>query len=353
MSGGAERHEGAAAPVPVLLMASGGSDSTALLELTIAYSRGGADAVGDEALAGMLAAALPAPQQLQVQVLHVNHQLRGTDADVDEAFVAARCEELGIVCAARRVDVAALAAAGKDGLEATARAERYRLADELLDAACAQTGVPAGSGFILTAHTLDDRVETFYMRSLVGTGPGGLASIPRVRGRVRRPLLDATREQLRAWLRAQHPGTPDAALWREDATNEDGSNFRGQVRTQLLPVLRQLRPGFERPLASTMDLIAAEDEGLAQLADSLVYRNLTWDGVVARLPLAVLREQPAFLARRVLRAVALVVRPDARLEAAQLQRVLDGLGKPGFATELSGGIRVQVGAEELVAFRAQ
>ena len=338
--------------VPVLLMVSGGSDSTALLELAATYSRGGAAALRDDALAGMLADMLPAPKALRLQVMHVNHQLRGADADADEAFVLARCEELGVPCAVRRVDVTALAAAG-GGLEAAARAERYRLADELLDAACERAGVPAGSGLILTAHTLDDRVETFYMRTLVGTGPGGLASIPRVRGRVRRPLLDATRGQLRAWLRAQHPGTPDAALWREDATNEDGSNFRGQVRTQLLPVLRQLRPGFERPLASTMDLIAAEDEGLAQLVDSLVYRNLAWDGEVARFPLAVLRGQPPFLARRVLRAVALVVRPDARLEAAQLQRVADGLEQPGFATELSGGIRVQVGEEELVAFRAQ
>ena len=338
---------------PVLLMVSGGSDSTALLELAAAYSHGGAAAVGDEALAGMLADMLPAPQALRLQVLHVNHQLRGADADADEAFVLARCEELGIACEVRRVDAATLAAAGGGGLEATARAERYRLADELLDAACEQAGVPASSGIILTAHTLDDRVETFYMRTLVGTGPGGLASIPRVRGRVRRPLLDATRGQLRAWLRARHPGVSDEQLWREDATNEDGSNFRSQVRTQLLPVLRQLRPGFERPLANTMDLIAAEDEGLSQHVDSLVYRNLVWDGAVARFPLTVLREQPAFLARRVLRAVALVVRPDARLEAAQLQRALDGLGQPGFATELSGGIRVRVGEEELVAFRAQ
>ena len=338
--------------VPVLLMVSGGSDSTALLELAATYSRGGATALRDDALAGMLAATLPAPKTLCLQALHVNHQLRGADADADEAFVLARCEELGVPCAVRRVDAAALAAAG-GGLEAAARAERYRLADELLDAACERAGVACGSGLILTAHTLDDRVETFYMRTLVGTGPGGLASIPRVRGRVRRPLLDATRGQLRAWLRAQHLGTPDAALWREDATNEDGSNFRGQVRTQLLPVLRQLRPGFERPLASTMDLIAAEDEGLAQHVDSLVYRNLAWDGTVARFPLAVLRGQPPFLARRVLRSIALVVRPDARLEAAQLQRVADGLGQPGFATELSGGIRVQVGEEELVAFRAQ
>lgn len=112
-----------------------------------------------------------------------------------------------------------------------------------LDRVCARVG--AKDGLICTAHTIDDRVETFFMRALVGTGPGGLASIPRVRGNLRRPLLDASREQLRDWLRKRHPGVPDTALWREDETNLTGDNFRSRVRRELIPVLRKLRPGFE------------------------------------------------------------------------------------------------------------
>jgi NADPH-dependent glutamate synthase beta subunit-like oxidoreductase len=127
-----------------------------------------------------------------------------------------------------------LAAGAPGGVEAVAREERYRLADAELDRICCELGVDAEQGVICTAHTLDDRIETFFMRTLVGTGPAGLRSIPRERGRIRRPLLDAGREELREWLRERHLGQPDSELWREDATNDDGSNFRSRVRHELL-----------------------------------------------------------------------------------------------------------------------
>lgn len=179
------------------------------------------------------------------------------------------------------------------------------------------------------------------MRALVGTGPGGLASIPRERGAVRRPLLDATREQLRDWLRVHHPQCPDDELWREDASNFSGENFRSQVRTRLMPVLRELRPSFEQSLAQTMDLMADEDMALQQEADSLVYRSLVWDGDVASLPVSTLVGLSRPMARRVLRTCLLVVNPDARLEARQIDRVLDNLQTDGFATDVSGGLRVR------------
>lgn len=321
---------------PVLLMVSGGSDSTALLEMA---------ACGAEAC--------HLPQDRELSVLHVNHQLRGSDADADEAFVVARCEDLGVPCTVRRVDVRELAQGKRGGIEATARLARYQLADEMLDAACDRLGVARQDGIVCTAHTLDDRVETFYMRTLVGTGPGGLASIPRMRGRVRRPLLDSTREELRAWLRARHPGMQDRELWREDATNEDGSNFRSQVRTGLLPALRALRPGFERALARTMDLIAEEDADLAAFAEGLVRENASWEDGAALLPVAVLAAQPRALARRAIRAFLLSVYPDARLESAQIKRICEHLDDARFTTETSGGIRVQVRRGQLRAFKAQ
>lgn len=343
--------------VPVLLMVSGGSDSTALLQLAAKYAHGSAtvsfrlDPCDSERtrLLEMLAAALPPADCCELSVLHVNHLLRGAASDDDEAFVVAQCANLAVPCTVRRVDVAALAAESPDGMEAVARRVRYRLAGELLDAACAQMGVEPRQGIVCTAHTLDDRVETFLMRALVGTGPGGLGSIPRVRGRIRRPLLDATREELREWLRARHPGAQDYELWREDATNEDGSNFRSRVRAELVPAMRRLRPQFERSLSTTMDLIAEEDAEISQIVDSTVYRSLSWDGRTARLPVEVLSGRPRFLARRILRACLLVVEPAARLEAAQIERVLAGLSRDGFVTEVSGGIRVRVTGGQLVA----
>ena len=327
-----------------LLMVSGGSDSTAMLELICAYAN--EQDLHDDHLSKMLNENLPAAQDMEIHVLHVNHMLRPGAADEDERFVREKCDELGVPLEVQRIDIARLAKARKGGVEAIAREERYRLANEAI------TGLEDTTmhGIVCTAHTLDDRVETFFMRSLVGTGPGGLGSIPRTRGRIRRPLLDATREQLRDWLRSQHPGVPDDKLWREDATNTQSENFRSQVRMELMPVLEKLRPGFARPLAQTMDLIAEEDETLKQQAHSQVYRNIVWDGSCARYPIAALARESRPLARRILRECLLIVRPDARLESAQIERVLEHLEQTGYSTETSGGIRVRVEDNELVIF---
>ena len=322
---------------PVLLMVSGGSDSTAMLELMVSYVNG---ELSQGELASMIASAFPNPQQLQLFVLHVNHMLRGKDSDNDERFVCELCKRLNVPCEVARVDIEALSQTAKGGTEAIAREQRYRLAQEAFDRACAQT--QAASGVICTAHTLDDRIETFFMRALVGTGPGGFASIPRVRGNVRRPLLDATREQLRDWLRNAHPGISDGQLWCEDESNYTGDNFRARVRRELMPVLRELRPGFERTLAKTLDLIADEEAVQQQDVDSLVYRTLEWDGIRAILPIEVLQSESLPMARRILRSCLLVVNPDARLESMQLERIICNLDNEPFTTEVSGGLRVNI-----------
>lgn len=81
--------------VPVLLMVSGGSDSTALLELVRAYAAGEGS---DDGLFAMLATQLPAPDRIAPFVLHVNHMLRGADSDADERFVRGLCEGLDVPC---------------------------------------------------------------------------------------------------------------------------------------------------------------------------------------------------------------------------------------------------------------
>ena len=307
------RHE--EQPKALLLMVSGGSDSMALLEKF-----------------GM---------QKNCKVLHVNHMLRGAQADSDEEFVRHICKQKNIPFEVKRIDVAALAVEKHLCTEAAARLARYRVADEVLDVWCAHCGCKASEGIIYTAHTLDDRIETFYMRSLVGTGPGGLASIPRKRGRIERPLLDCLREELRDFLRSIYPKKSDEELWHEDLTNTDGSNFRSRIRMQLMPVLRLLRPNFEHSLARTMDLIAQEDEFQLAQAQKLLLLNLTWEGQVAKLPREALSNVSKPMQRRVLREALLMVNADARIESVQIERILDGYQRSGFCTEVDLGIKVK------------
>lgn len=256
---------GLAAPdAPVLLMVSGGSDSTALAYL--------ASDLRDRGVLGPLG------------ILHVNHRLRGAAADADAAFVARLAELLGIPLFARSVDVGALAVDEGGNVEAVARRERYRAADEALVQLCRRASSPVVDGCIFTAHTADDRVESFYMRSIVGTGPGGFRAMRYRNGRVCRPLLEAGREELRSCLRERaEAGLPvvrdeEGALWREDATNAHTDRFRAYVRHEIVPRAKERNPRLLETLARTMDLIADEDDMLEAQAGALVESSVAWLG---------------------------------------------------------------------------
>ncbi len=313
------------AHVPVVLMVSGGSDSVALARLMMEL----AQPLGID----------------EMCMLHVNHGIRGEEADGDERFVKALADELGLPCEVRHVDVPALCARERGNAEGIGRRERYRHAHLLLSELCGRRGLAEDAGRILTAHTADDRVETFIMRSIVGTGPGGLASIPWQAGCVSRPLLGIMRERLRSYLEQDTDPVPGFAQerWREDATNDDESRFRAFVRKRIVPEGLVFNPAFKQNLCRTMDLIADEDEMLQaqvrELADELVVHET--DGSVS-IGRDALRGLPRAMARRLLRMTVLsLLGDDARLDGAPIERVLDACVRPGFSLTLPEGIEVR------------
>ncbi|MDO8963246.1 MAG: tRNA lysidine(34) synthetase TilS, partial [Coriobacteriia bacterium] len=223
---------------PVVAMVSGGADSVALLRLLASGALG----------------------ELALSVLHVDHMLRDAESDADAAFVAATCAGLGVACRVVRYDVGAYARADGLNLEDAGRRVRYRFAGEELDARCAADGMPESAGRIAVAHTLDDRMETFLMRLATGSGAGGLAGMPHVRGRVVRPLLDARRTDVVAYL------DDLGQAWREDATNADTSRLRARVRAELLPLLESVNPRFDEALARMWTVLGGEDDLLDEMA---------------------------------------------------------------------------------------
>ncbi len=230
---------------PVVLMVSGGSDSTAML---VRAARGLLD-LGDGM--GLDPAAL--------HVLHVNHCLRGAASDGDEGFVRDLASGFGVACTVRRVDMPALLRGGGN-MEEVARERRYEAAWGLAGALAAEAGVPWESARIAVAHTADDRVETFLMRACTGAGAGGMAGMRRRRGVVVRPLLGETRADLRTYLREQGIG------WREDATNAGDAALRSYIRHRAVPVFEGRNPSFSRTLGSALDVLADEDDLLDRMA---------------------------------------------------------------------------------------
>lgn len=311
----------------VVAMVSGGADSTALLRF-LAEER---EAAG-------------APETLSV--LHVDHTLRGDDSTADAVFVSALSSSLGLPCRVVRYDVAAYAAEEGLNLEDAGRRVRYRFADEELDAVCEAGGIPADAGRIATAHTFDDRLETFLMRLASGAGPGGLASIRHARGRVIRPLLDASRTDVVAYLEALGQG------WREDVTNTDTARMRARVRHEVLPELERINPSLRATLRRTLEVTGDEDELLSGMADAFaVDFSSTKEGEVSfdRERMKTLSRP---MARRSVRSALLAAFPEAsRIEFEHVEALVDGMAEDGFARHLPDGLRARTEYDRLIVRR--
>ena len=287
-------------------MVSGGADSTALLVLAATSTLDIDDGRGNARIA-----------RERLHVLHVNHQLRGIDAQEDEEFVRELADRFGIPCTVVRADVAALAAKGDGNVENTGRELRYSEATRLANSLSAEFGTPRSAARILTAHTADDRAETFFMNAIRGTGASGLSSIPRRRNRIVRPLLDRTHDELCDLLRMR------GIVWREDDTNSDTHYLRAFVRHEIMPVVRARNPRVTASLANTCDILSDEDAYMTAVA-ARTLRELTRrsaEGVLA-LDAARLAACEVAIARRVARQAILAVCPDARLEARHIASVL-------------------------------
>ena len=275
----------------------------------------------------------------RLHVLHVNHLLRGEDADADQHFVQETCDLLGVPCTALRVDVAKLAQERDGNVEDVGRRVRYDAARELAQKLCAEQGVSRQKAKILTAHTADDRAETFMMNVMRGSGMSGLASVPRHRGFIYRPLLDYTHDQLKDWLKARDLD------WHEDATNTDTHYLRAYMRHNVLPLLKARNPMLVQTVCKIADLMTDEDDYLeAKAARKL--RQITLRKSESSLVLDALKlsSTDVVIARRVVRIVARQLIPEAWLESRHVDAVLEavaaGVGVANLPQNLEARVRL-------------
>lgn len=313
---------------PVILMVSGGADSMALLHMATTEPLDLGDGVG-----------LARVAQERLHVLHVNHLLRGADADADQHFVQETCDSLGVPCTVLRVDVAKLAQECDGNVEDVGRRVRYDAARELAQKLCAEQGVSRQKAKILTAHTADDRTETFMMNVMRGSGMSGLASIPRHRGLIYRPLLDYTHDQLKDWLKAR------GLDWHEDATNTDTHYLRAYMRHNVLPLLKARNPMLVQTVCKIADLMTDEDDYLeGKAARKLRQITLRKSESLLVLDALKLSSTDVVIARRVVRIVVRQLIPEAWLEFRHVDAVLEavaaGVGVANLPQNLEARVRL-------------
>jgi tRNA(Ile)-lysidine synthase len=175
---------------------------------------------------------------ISLHVAHVNHQFRGAEAERDAEFVRRLAGELGVDCTIESVDVPAFMREMKLSPQDAARQCRYRLFHILAE--------KVGAEKIATAHHADDQAETVLLGLLRGVGIRGLGGIrPVLNGRIIRPLLSSSREQIEAFAQASHlPAVTDSS-------NRSRKYLRNAVRLDLLPFLRtRFTPAIQKRLTN-------------------------------------------------------------------------------------------------------
>ena len=185
--------------------------------------------------------------KLDLYLAHVNHSLRGRQSDADERFVREMARKSGIKFFARKVDVKKMASREHLSLEEAARITRYGFLEKL--------AVRHEIGKIATGHTQDDQAETVLMRLLRGAGVLGLSGIPVRRGKIIRPLLEVSRDEITKYLKSNR------ISYRVDKSNQESDFLRNRIRHDLLPLLKeQYNPNLTKVLSRTAGVLSDLDE---------------------------------------------------------------------------------------------
>ncbi len=299
----------------VLVGVSGGPDSVCLLHLLHHFSD---------------------TFSIRLGVAHLNHALRSEESDRDADFVSKLAESLGWPLYLEKVPPGTWPADGASTEEA-ARRVRY----EFFQAVSRIHGYPK----VALGHHAGDNAELFLMRLMTWSGPAGVSGIPPVRedaqsgGRIIRPLIRCTREEILSYLARQGIG------FVEDGTNFSMRYFRNQVRRWLLPELKsRFNPKVEAALNRFCAITAAEDEWMATLTEP-IFRSavIREEGGVCVLSVKTILETPVAAQRRILRMAIEKIKGDLRritFDHVETVRSFLLQGMYGRWLHLPGGIRI-------------
>ena len=224
---------------PILLALSGGADSRALFDLLLKYkANGGAS----------------------FSVAHVNHMIRGADAERDRDFCQRLAEENGVPFYLLEADVPAMAKLHGRGLEEEARIVRYDFFAKVMR----ENSIP----LLATAHNATDNAETVIFNLARGCGLKGLCGIPHTRefegGRIIRPLIGATKDEILAYCEK------NSLEYVTDKTNADVDYSRNRIRNNILPELLNINENAIANISRTTRLVKADEAFIDTLAQEFV-----------------------------------------------------------------------------------
>ncbi|HOD10496.1 MAG TPA: tRNA lysidine(34) synthetase TilS [Flavobacterium sp.] len=197
--------------------------------------------------------------QLNFAVAHCNFQLRGNESDEDEMLVIQTCQDGYIPYFLNSFNTLEFAKENKLSIQLAARKLRYDWFYKLIN--------ENGFDYILTAHHLDDSLETFLINFTRGSGLDGLTGIPEQNDKIVRPLLIFSRNEIEIFAQENN------IAWREDSSNASDKYLRNKLRHDLLPILKELNPSLLSSFENTIKNLK-QSQSLVDDASKMVYEKV-------------------------------------------------------------------------------
>lgn len=250
-----------------------------------------------------------------VKAVHVNHNIRGQEALRDESFVKDFCKSLGVELVSFSVDVPLLSKELSLSEEECGRKVRYECFEKVV------------ADKIATAHTLSDSAETVVFNLARGTGIKGVTGISPVRGNIIRPLIEMTRSDVEKYC------NENGLDYVTDSTNLCDDYTRNKIRHKVVPVLKEVNPGFEKSICRFTEIAASENDFLEQCAKELIKTSAFGNGYKRQV---LLSSHEAVLKRAI--ALMLFEKMQKDLQHCHVELCLDIIKQGSGAVEVSKGL---------------
>ncbi len=303
----------------VLVALSGGPDSVALLHiLKDLQSRLG----------------------ISLLAAHLNHGIRGEEAEEDARFSKELAESLGIPITIKKADVLNFKSRHKHSLEMAAREVRYHFLTE--------TASALGANKIATGHTANDQAEEVLLNLVRGAGITGLAGIPPVRDDLFvRPLIRCRREEIISFLKERK------ISFRYDSSNTDMAFLRNRIRHRVIPILKEENPQIVRTLSKTAEIVRDEEEFLDGYTEKILENISVYDrktrSVKVKIP-DILRHYPAVRRRIIRMCIKKLTRKVWGIGFEKIEEIIGMCSRSGerASVELHGNMVAEKYGENLV-----
>lgn len=296
----------------VIVALSGGADSVCLLH--VLYS-----------LSGQMG--------FKVIAAHINHMLRGSQANADADFARAFCESLNIEFYQTQIDIAALARDKGISEEAAGRQARYEYLQHLK--------IELGADKIATAHNKNDQAETVLMRLIRGSGLLGLGAIRHISANsVIRPLLSITRSEIEGYCHENN------LKYVTDSTNSQTIYTRNRVRLELIPYIKEnFNPNIITTLYNTAELLSSDNRYLEHQAQKITNKYVKKDEIGVYIEIGKLLKADRAIARRVIRNMHEILCGNSQdIEFKHIEQILclAGQGRTGTVAYISKSVQAKI-----------